>query len=299
MTPLPTGAAGRVAVWGVLNVTPDSFSDGGRFGEDARDAAGAVAAGRALVAAGADVVDVGGESTRPGSEPVGAAEEWARVGDVVAGLAAAGVPVSIDTTRASTAERALDAGATWVNDVSGGLADPDLLPLVAGRGAPVVLMHWQGPSADMQSRAVYDDVVAEVADALAARRAAALRAGVAADRVVLDPGLGFGKTAEHNWVLLAGLPRLAAIGASLLVGASRKSFLGRLLAGPDGTPRPVEGRETASSAVVALAVAAGAAAVRVHDVAGARDAAAVGAAVRAAGRVAGGGEPVPAPGAAP
>ena len=298
MTALPTGAAGRVAVWGVLNVTPDSFSDGGRFGADARDSAGAVAAGRALAAAGADVVDVGGESTRPGSEPVGAAEEWARVGEVVAGLAAAGVPVSIDTTRASTAERALDAGATWVNDVSGGLADPDLLPLVAERGAPVVLMHWRGPSADMQSRALYDDVVAEVADALAACRAAALRAGVAAGRVVLDPGLGFGKTAEHNWALLAGLPRLAALGAPLLVGASRKSFLGRLLAAGDGTPRPVEGRETASSAVVALAVAAGAAAVRVHDVAGARDAAAVGTAVRSAARV-GKGEPVLAPGAVP
>ena len=274
----------RVQVWGVLNVTPDSFSDGGRFGPDASDASSAVAAGRALVASGADVVDVGGESTRPGAEQVDAAEEWRRVGPVVAGLAGAGVVVSVDTTRAVTAERALDAGARWVNDVSGGLADPDLLPLVAARGVPCVLMHWRGRSRDMQERARYDDVVAEVRDALAARRDAALAAGVDAGRLVLDPGLGFGKTPEHNWRLLAGLGALADLGAPVLVGASRKSFLGALLADGDGTPRPADVRDGASHAVAALAVVAGAAAVRVHDVAGARDAVAVARAWADAGR---------------
>ncbi|HEU0102596.1 MAG TPA: dihydropteroate synthase [Mycobacteriales bacterium] len=250
---------------GVVNATPDSFSDGHPQPDDA------VAHGLALLAAGADLLDVGGESTRPGAARVEPAEELARVLPVVRELALAGAAVSVDTTRAVVARAALEAGALVVNDVSGGAADPAMLALVADAGCPVVLMHWRGASADMQSRAVYTDVLAEVRDALCDRLAAALQAGVRAEQVVLDPGLGFGKTAEHNWQLLRGLGELTALRRPLLVGASRKAFLGALLPGPTG-PRPPAGRDAATAAVTVVAAQAGAWAVRVHDVAASADA---------------------------
>jgi dihydropteroate synthase len=258
-------------VMGVLNVTPDSFSDGGRYA----DVAAAVAHGVALHRDGADLVDVGGESTRPGAERVDAAAETARILPVVRGLVAAGVPLSIDTTRAAVAAAALDAGATVVNDVSGGLADPDMAAVVADAGCPWILMHWRGHSRGMQDLATYADVVAEVRDELSRRVDDALAAGVAADRIVLDPGLGFAKRAAHNWALSSHLDHLISLGHPVLFAASRKSYLGTLLAGPDGAPRPVDGREAATIATSVLAVAAGAWGVRVHDVRGTADALAV------------------------
>ncbi|MHB8451220.1 MAG: dihydropteroate synthase [Mycobacteriales bacterium] len=263
---------------GVVNVTPDSFSDPGVYFAT-RDA---VRHGLELVAAGADLVDVGGESTRPGAARVSPAEEADRVLPVVTALAARGVVVSVDTTRASVAGPALAAGAFMVNDVSGGSADPELAALVAERGVPYVVMHSRGPSADMASRAVYADVVAEVVAELAGRLEAVLAAGVRAEQVVLDPGLGFAKTAGHNWTLLAHLDALLALGRPVLVGASRKSFLGALLAAPDGTPRPVDSRDAATAATSALAAAAGAWAVRVHDVGPSADAVRVAASWRSA-----------------
>ncbi len=268
----------RVIVFGVLNVTPDSFSDGGRY--NSLDAA--VEHGRQLQAEGADVVDVGGESTRPGAVRVDAEEEIRRVVPVVRALVDAGVPVSIDTTRASVAAAALDAGAGIVNDVSGGLADSQMAKTVASAGCPWILMHWRGHSRDMLDLAVYDDVVAEVKQELSQRVDEALAAGVAEELIVLDPGLGFAKRPEHDWPLLAALPEFAALGYPVLIGASRKSFLGRLLAAADGTPRPVGEREAATTAITALAAANGAWAVRVHDVRASVDAALVAAAVRAA-----------------
>ncbi len=270
---------GRTRVMGVVNVTPDSFSDGGRH----LDATDAVRHGCALLDEGADLLDVGGESTRPGAARVGQDEELARVVPVVEGLVAAGAVVSVDTMRAAVAAAALDAGATMVNDVSGGLADPALLPLVAERGCAYVAMHWRGHSADMQTRADYGDVVRDVTAELTARRGAARAAGVADDRLVLDPGLGFAKHAEHSWALLGALPELARLGP-LLVGASRKGFLGALLAGPDGAPRPVQDRDDATAAVTVLAASAGAWAVRVHAVRASADAVRVVAAARGAGQ---------------
>jgi dihydropteroate synthase len=259
--------ASRCLVVGVVNVTPDSFSDGGRHAT----AAAAVQHGLSLVADGADLLDVGGESTRPGAHRVSAAVERDRIVPVVHALARAGVAVTVDTTRAAVAISALEAGAAGVNDVSGGLADPSMLHVVADYAVPVVLMHWRGPSHDMQTRTHYDDVVGEVVDHLAARAEAAVRAGVEARRVVLDPGLGFAKTAEHNWSLLRHLDRLLALGFPVLVGASRKAFLGSLLA-EGATPRPVDRREDATTAVSALAAVAGAWGVRVHDVRASADA---------------------------
>ncbi|MFF5174080.1 dihydropteroate synthase [Micromonospora sp. NPDC000089] len=273
-------------VMGVLNVTPDSFSDGGRYA----DLDAAVAHGVRLHADGAQLVDVGGESTRPGADRVDAGTESARVVPVVRALAAAGVPVSIDTTRAAVAAAALDAGAAVVNDVSGGLADADMARVVRDAGCPWVLMHWRGHSRGMRELAGYGDVVADVRTELARRIDAALAAGVALDRIVIDPGLGFAKTAAHNWELSTRLPELLELGRPLLFGASRKSYLGRLLAGPDGTPRPTDGREVATAATSLLAVAAGAWGVRVHDVRGTADALAVWAATgrpRLTGPVAG------------
>lgn len=271
---LPAGRDGLPLVVGVLNVTPDSFSDGGRWS----DPEAALAHGRALVADGADVVDVGGESTRPGAERPPLAEELRRVLPVVEALAADGVVVSVDTMRAEVAAAAVEAGAALVNDVSGGLADADMLPAVAASGAAYVAMHWRAHSDRMQDFASYDapgGVVAEVSAALGERLEAAVAAGVPAERVVLDPGLGFAKTAEHNWALLAGLDAVAALGRPLLVGASRKAFLGRLLAGADGTPRPVGEREAAHTALVALLALRGVWGLRVHDVRATRDALAV------------------------
>jgi dihydropteroate synthase len=253
---------------GVLNVTPDSFSDGGRYA----DLDAAVAHGLAMSAAGADIVDVGGESTRPGAERVDADEETRRVAPTIHALARSGVTVSVDTTRAAVAEAALDAGARIVNDVSGGLADPAMAKTIAAAGVPLVLMHWRAHSRDMQALARYDDVVADVKTELARQVDAALAAGVDAANIVLDPGLGFAKTAAHNWALLARLDELTALGFPVLVGASRKAFLGRLLAGPDGTPAPVDAREHATAATSVLAAVMGAWGVRVHEVAPSRDA---------------------------
>jgi dihydropteroate synthase len=253
---------------GVLNVTPDSFSDGGCFA----DPDVAVAHGLAMVAAGADYVDVGGESTRPGAGRIDDEQERRRVVPVIRELTAAGVRVSVDTTRTEVAEAAIDAGAVLVNDISGGLADSRMADLVAGAGVPWVLMHWRGHSREMYAHADYGDVVAEVCAELSARVDAALSAGVDAGRLVLDPGLGFAKQARHNWALLAALPQVVALGLPVLVGASRKSFLGRLLAADDGGLRPAEGRDAATLATTVLAAEAGAWGVRVHDAAASADA---------------------------
>jgi dihydropteroate synthase len=233
---------------GVLNVTPDSFSDGGRWLD--RDAA--IARGRALFAAGADIVDVGGESTRPGASRIPEEEELRRVLDVVAALADAGA-VSIDTARARVAARTVAAGAVLVNDVTGGLGDEAMLGTVAELGVPYVVMHWRGPSAVMDELARYDDVVADVVREVGARVDAAVAAGVSAERIVVDPGLGFAKTAAHNWALLRRLDALQSLGHPVLVGASRKRFLGP------------ERRDEATAAVSALAAAAGVWGVRVHE----------------------------------
>ncbi|WJK41195.1 dihydropteroate synthase [Solwaraspora sp. WMMA2056] len=261
----------RPVVMGVLNVTPDSFSDGGRYA----DLDAAVAHGVRLHRDGADLVDVGGESTRPGAQRVDPETEVARVLPVIRELAAAGVPMSIDTTRARVADAALAAGVSVVNDVSGGLADPAMGAVVAAAGCQWILMHWRGHSDRMQDLADYRDVVAEVRTELAARVDAALAAGVAAERIVVDPGLGFAKRPEHNWQLTVHLGELLSLGYPLLFAASRKSYLGRLLADPDGTPRPVDQRAAATTATSLLAVAAGAWGVRVHDVRDTVDALAV------------------------
>jgi dihydropteroate synthase len=263
---------------GVLNVTPDSFSDGGCFA----DPADAIAHGLAMHAAGADYVDVGGESTRPGAARVDAGEECRRILPVITELAAAGVRISVDTTRAEVAEAALDAGAVLVNDVSGGLADAGMAKLVADAGVPWVLMHWRGHSREMYAAAQYGDVVTEVCAELTARVEDVVAAGVSPEQLVLDPGLGFAKTGTHNWALLAGLDRLIAVGLPVLVGASRKTFLGRLLADADGTPRPAEQRDAATLATTVLAAEAGAWGVRVHDAAASVDAVRAVAAVQAA-----------------
>jgi dihydropteroate synthase len=258
---------------GVVNVTPDSFSDGGRYA----DSDAALAHGRALLADGADVLDIGGESTRPGATRPLVGEELDRVLPVVAGLAEAGAVVSVDTMRAEVAAAALEAGACVVNDVSGGLADPEILAVSAAAGATYVAMHWRGHADRMQELAVYDGpggVVGAVRRELAARVEAALAAGVAADRLVLDPGLGFAKRPEHNWELVADLRPggvLAGLGLPLLVGASRKTFLGRLLAGADGSPRPVDQRDVAGHALTLVLAQRGVWGVRVHDVRGTRD----------------------------
>jgi len=287
MTPPGIARPGRCVVMGILNVTPDSFSDGGRHDT----VAAAVAHGQHLAAGGADYVDVGGESTRPGAGRVSPEEECRRVLPVVAGLARLGIPVSIDTTRAAVASAALAAGAVMVNDVSGGLADPAMAPAVADAGVPWVLMHRRGDSRDMYAEAVYDDVVTDVRRELCRRVDAALAAGVRAERIVVDPGLGFAKHPEHDLALLAGLDRIVELGFPVLVGASRKRFLGALLPTPDGRPRPPGGRDSATLATTVLAVGAGAWGVRVHDVAGNADA------VRVVGAV-GSGAPGPArPGA--
>ncbi len=284
----PWSDGSRTLVMGVVNVTPDSFSDGGAWFEPEA----AVEHGRALVADGADLIDIGGESTRPGARRPSVTEELRRTIPVVGELARTGVPVSIDTMRAQVAAAALDAGAAMVNDVSGGLADPDMLTLVAERHVPFIAMHWRGHSADMQSRAEYADAVADVRRELSERVDAALSAGVAAELLVLDPGLGFAKTAEHNWSLLAQLPVLHTLGYPILVGASRKAFLGKVGRGPDQSPRPPGQRDVATAATTVYAAQAGAWAVRVHDVRGSRAALDVLAAMDKAsrpGRVDGGG----------
>jgi len=252
----------RPLVMGVVNVTPDSFSDGGRYDE----VEAAVAHGLELVAEGADLVDIGGESTRPGATRPLVSEELARVVPVIERLAAHGVLVSVDTMRAEVAAAAVAAGAVLVNDVSGGLADPEILDVAAEHQVGYLAMHWRAHATEMQQRATYDDVVGEVVAELHARVAAALAAGVGPDRLAIDPGLGFAKTAEHNWELLRHLDALDELGLPVLVGSSRKSFLGALLADADGQPRPVLEREDAGVALSTLAALAGVWAVRVHQV---------------------------------
>ncbi|GAA5164768.1 MULTISPECIES: dihydropteroate synthase [Amycolatopsis] len=259
---------------GVLNVTPDSFSDGGRY----LDTGAALAHAHEMWARGADVIDVGGESTRPGASRVDAQTEIDRVLPVIRELAADGLCLSVDTTRAAVAEAAVDAGAAIINDVSGGLADPNMAKVAAATGAPWILMHWRGHSKDMNQLARYDDVVAEVRAELTARVDAALGAGVSAENIVLDPGLGFAKHAPHDWALLHDLRSFVDMGFPVLVGASRKRFLGRLLADEHGEPRPPSGREDATAAISALAAAAGAWGVRVHSVGASLDAVTVAAA---------------------
>ncbi|MBB2976888.1 dihydropteroate synthase [Microbacterium endophyticum] len=251
-------------IMGIVNVTPDSFSDGGRF--VARDAA--VAHGRRLLAEGADILDIGGESTRPGATRVDPVIERERVIPVIEALAADGATVSIDTMNSATARAAVAAGARIVNDVSGGLSDQDMLTSVADTDADIILQHWRGPSADMYAHAEYDDLVRDVAAELRGRMAAAEAAGIPLSRVVLDPGIGFGKRGAQNWTVLHALPHLVALGPRLLVGTSRK----RLLADALGDDASEERRDLATAVTSVLAAQSGAWAVRVHDVEATRDA---------------------------
>jgi dihydropteroate synthase len=275
---LPASLTGvdHALVIGVLNVTPDSFSDGGKFA----DVDAAISHGISLHGQGASFVDVGGESTRPGASRVSAHEEQLRVLEVIAGLKDAGVATSIDTMHASTAAAAIDAGAFMVNDVSGGLADPEMLSVVAELRVPYVIMHWRGHSTKMNALTSYGDVVADVIDELGARVDAAIRAGVAREAIVIDPGLGFAKETDDNWAILKNLTDFDVLDFPILIGASRKRFIGSLLQGGNGIARPVDQRDIATNAVSALAAAAGVWAVRVHDVAGSVDAVRVGSAWR-------------------
>jgi dihydropteroate synthase len=272
----------RCLVMGVVNVTPDSFSDGGTW----LDPDKAIAHGLELASQGADMIDIGGESTRPGAQRIPVEDELDRVMPVVTALAKTGCFVSIDTMRAEVAHRALAAGARMVNDVSGGQADPDMVGVVAEARVPYVVMHWRGHSADMYGPAVYADVVAEVRSELGRRLQAVIAAGVDPGNIIVDPGLGFAKLAEHNWTLLAHLDEIARPEGydepfPVLVAASRKGFLGKLLASPDGRPRSFAGSDDATIAVTALAVATGAWCVRVHMVPGNLDAVRVAARWRA------------------
>ncbi len=278
-----TAAAGlplhpdRLTVMGVLNVTPDSFSDGGRY----LNLDDAVAHALEMTEQGADLIDVGGESTRPGAVRVPADEEARRVLPVIRQLAAAGLVVSVDTYRATVAEAAIAAGARIVNDVSGGLGDPDMARVIRDAGCPWVLMHWRGHSADMAALASYHDVVADVRSELLSRVDQAVAAGVASQQLVLDPGLGFAKRPEHDWALLGRFEALTGLGLPVLLGASRKSFLGKLLAEKTG-PRPSAGREDATTALTMFAALNGAWGVRVHRVRPSVDAALAASAILAA-----------------
>jgi dihydropteroate synthase len=243
---------------GILNVTPDSFSDGGRFADPAAAADHAVA----MTEAGADLIDIGGESTRPGSQPVPTAEQVRRVVPAITAIRRRSqVPLSVDTRSWQVARAALDAGANWVNDISAGRDDAAMLPSVAKAAVPIILMHMQGAPASMQSNPHYSDVTAEVAAFLRERLAAAESAGIQRHRILLDPGIGFGKTADHSLTLLRDLPQLVAIGRPIVVGASRKSFIGRVLDQPDPTQRSF-----GDAAAISFAIANRAAIVRVHDV---------------------------------
>ena len=262
---------GLPVLMGVVNVTPDSFSDGGRWATT--DAA--IAHGRDLLRDGADILDIGGESTRPGATRPLVEEELGRVVPVIRALADDGATVSVDTMRSEVAAEALAAGASVVNDVSGGLADPRILDVVADSEATYVCMHWRAHSDRMTDFAVYDGpggVLAAVRDELGERVDAARAAGVPDARIVLDPGLGFAKRPDHNWTLLAGIAVLQSLGFRVLVGASRKSFLGTLLADADGSPRPVDDREDATTALTVLLAQQRVWGLRVHDVRASRDA---------------------------
>lgn len=268
-------AQDRCLVMAVVNVTPDSFSDGGKW----LDADTAIRHGVELAADGADLIDVGGESTRPGASRIDQDEELRRVLPVIEGLVAEGIAVSVDTMRAAVAQRALEAGAAIINDVSGGRADPAMTTLAAEVGSPIVLMHWREHSATMQNHTHYDDLVADISAELGVQVEAALAAGVQPAQIILDPGLGFSKTGAQNWAVLARLDAFVAMGYPLLVAASRKRFLGELLTGEDGL-RPVDQRDAATVAVSTLAAAAGAWCVRVHEAAATADAVRVAARLR-------------------
>ena len=249
-------------VMGVVNVTPDSFSDGGMWFSPGA----AVAHGLEMLEQGADILDVGGESTRPGAQRPSQNEELRRVIPVIRELSRSGARISVDTMRAVVAARAIEAGAAIVNDVSGGLADPDMADVVATAGVPYVVMHWRGHSDLMQDRASYDDVVSDVCRALSERVADLCGRGVARDQLILDPGFGFAKLPEHNWSLLAHLDALISLGFPVLVGTSRKAFLGALGVPEGGTARPPARRDGATAATTVVAGLAGAWGVRVHDV---------------------------------
>jgi dihydropteroate synthase/dihydroneopterin aldolase len=255
-------------IMGILNLTPDSFSDGGQF----ESVKSAVDAATSMVARGANIIDIGGESTRPGAERISLETELARVIPVIEQISAQGIYVSIDTMRSEVAAAAISAGARMVNDVSGGLADPQMLEVVASLGVPIVIMHWRGPSKTMQENIHYDNVVAEVCTELPDRAQAALNAGIDRGNIILDPGIGFGKEAENNWKLLRNLDELLALGYPVLVGVSRKRFLGSLLADAEGVPRDVGARDIASAAASAYLLERGAWGVRVHDVQATSDA---------------------------
>lgn len=260
--------AGAPVIMGILNVTPDSFSDGGKYA----DVPAAIAAAEAMVAQGAAIIDVGGESTRPGAERISLETELARVVPVITELVARGIYVSIDTMRAEVARAAVEAGAQMVNDVSGGLSDPDMLSTVAQLGVPIVLMHWRGPSKTMQENIVYDNVVTDVCTELEQQGKRAIESGIPRNKIIVDPGIGFGKTFEHNWELLHQLDQIQALGYPVLVGVSRKRFIGALLADSQGIARNEQERDVASAVMAAQVIRRGAWGVRVHDVQATKDA---------------------------
>jgi dihydropteroate synthase len=260
----------RTLVMGVLNVTPDSFSDGGLF----FDSKVAIAHAQQMIADGADIIDIGGESTRPGSERISAQEEIDRVLPVITELAKTDAVFSIDTMRSQVAIAAVTAGAHLINDVSGGKADPEMLSYVATLDVPYVLMHWRGPSNIMNTLTDYDDVVRDVQTEISVQVNAAVTAGIAKERIAIDPGIGFAKTVDQNWPILKHLDVLAELGLPILMGASRKKFLGELLA-KDGEARIMEERESATTAISTLMALRSTWAVRVHDVKASRDAIAV------------------------
>ena len=260
----------RTLVMGVLNVTPDSFSDGGRFNDQM------IATNHALqmVQDGADIIDIGGESTRPGSDRITVKEELDRVLPVISALANSGVAISVDTMRAEVASAAIDAGACMINDVSGGKSDPEMLSYVATLNVPYILMHWRGPSNIMNTLTDYNDVVADVTREVSNQVDVAVAAGIARERIAIDPGIGFAKTVDQNWPILKHLEVLEGLGLPILMGASRKKFLGELLA-KDGVARDSDERESATTAISTLMAARGIWAVRVHEVKASSDAIAV------------------------
>ena len=260
----------RTLVMGVLNVTPDSFSDGGRF----YDATIATNHALQMIQDGADIIDIGGESTRPGSDRISVQEELDRVIPVISALAHSGAAISIDTMRAEVASAAITAGACMINDVSGGKSDPEMLGYVAALKVPYILMHWRGPSNIMNTLTDYNDVVADVTSEISKQVDAAISAGISHERIAIDPGIGFAKTVDQNWPILKHLDVLEELGLPILMGASRKKFLGELLA-KDGVPRDSDERESATTAISTLMAARGIWAVRVHDVKSTSDAVAV------------------------
>lgn len=260
----------RTLVMGVLNVTPDSFSDGGRFD----DTEIAISHAFQMIQDGADIIDIGGESTRPGSERISVQVELDRVLPVIAGLVDSGVAISIDTMRAEVARAAIEAGACMINDVSGGKSDPEMLSYVSTLTVPYILMHWRGPSNIMNTLTDYSDVVADVTSEISKQVDLGVAAGIARERIAVDPGIGFAKTVDQNWPILKHLDVLEGLGLPILMGASRKKFLGELLA-KDGVVRDSDERESATTAISTLMAARGLWAVRVHDVKPTRDAIAV------------------------